>query len=87
MKLLRDIADWTRSTAGAIWRMVAPHAGLNIAGGAAADLTRSRRELVVRIPADLGACSGAIWASIPEDLGTNRSEAKRSFRIGAKRRV
>lgn len=47
MKLLRDIADWARSTAGAIWRMVAPHAGPGIAGGAAADVARSRRELVL----------------------------------------
>ena len=47
MKLLRDIADWARSTASAIWRMVAPHAGPGVVGGAAADLTRSRRELVL----------------------------------------
>jgi hypothetical protein len=47
MKLLRDIADWARSTACAIWRMVAPQARPGVAGGAAADLTRSRRELVL----------------------------------------
>jgi hypothetical protein len=47
MKLLRDIADWARSMAGAIWRIVAPHAGSGVAGGAAADLARSRRELVL----------------------------------------
>lgn len=47
MKLLRDIADWTRSMAGAIWRIVAPHAGSGVAGGAAADLARSRGELVL----------------------------------------
>jgi hypothetical protein len=47
VKLLRGIADWARSTAGAIWRLVAPHAGRGVAGGLAADVARSRRELVL----------------------------------------
>jgi len=47
MKLLRGIAYWARSTAGAIWRLVAPHAGPGVAGGLAADVARSRRELVL----------------------------------------
>src|SRR5438552_2956593 len=47
MQLLRGIAGWARSTAGAIWRLVAPHGGPGMAGGAAADAARSRRELVM----------------------------------------
>jgi hypothetical protein len=46
-----------------------------------------KRVLELRIPADLGARSGGIWALIPEDLGTDRSKATVWIRIGAKRRV
>jgi len=47
MKLLREIVEWVRARAGAIWRTVAPHAGPNVVGGAAVDIGRSRGELVV----------------------------------------
>jgi hypothetical protein len=46
-RLMRDIVDWARSKAGAIWQAVAPHAGPSVAGEAAADIVRSRRELVI----------------------------------------
>jgi len=44
MNFLRHIVDWVRSRAGAIWKAVAPH---GVARGAAADLVRSRWELVI----------------------------------------
>jgi hypothetical protein len=47
MKLLRDVVDWVRSGVGAIWRAVAPHAGPGVAGGVAAQIIRTRRELVL----------------------------------------
>jgi hypothetical protein len=47
MKLLNEIVDWARSTAGAIWRAIGPHATASVAGGAGADIVRSRRELVL----------------------------------------
>ena len=47
MKLLRSIVGWARSRADAMFRMIAPQARPGIAGGAAADVARSRRELVL----------------------------------------
>lgn len=47
MKLLCHIVGWARSTAGAIWQLAAPHAGLGVAGGTTADVARSRRELAL----------------------------------------
>jgi hypothetical protein len=46
-ELLHDIAGWIRSTAGAIWQVLAPHAEPGVAHGAAADAVRCRRELVL----------------------------------------
>jgi hypothetical protein len=46
MNYLRQVVDWVRSRAGAIWKAMAPHAGPGVAGGAAVDLVRRRRELV-----------------------------------------
>src|SRR5687768_438868 len=47
MKLLRGIADWARSKACGIWRLVAPQVGPGVAGGVGGDVARSRRELVL----------------------------------------
>jgi putative transposase len=47
MNLLRGIAEWARLTACEIWQLVAPHASRKVAGGIAADVARSRRDLVL----------------------------------------
>jgi len=47
MNFLRHIVDWVRSRAGAMWKAVAPHCGPSGARGVAADIVRSRRELVI----------------------------------------
>jgi len=47
MTLLRRIFDWLRPTARGIWRAIAPHTGSGAAGGVAADIVRSRRDLVI----------------------------------------
>jgi len=47
MNFLRHIVGWVRSRAGAMWKAVAPHDGPSGACGVAADIVRSRRELVI----------------------------------------
>jgi len=47
MNFLLHIVDWVRSRADAIWKAVAPHGGPSGASGVAADIVRSRRELVI----------------------------------------
>jgi putative transposase len=47
MNFLRHIVGWVRSRVGAIWKAVAPHAGPGVACGAAVDVVRRRRELVI----------------------------------------
>jgi putative transposase len=47
MNFLRHIIDWVRSRSGAIRKGVAPHGGPSVARGVAADIVRSRRELVI----------------------------------------
>ena len=47
MNLLRHIVGWVRSSAGAMWEAVTPHGGPSVARGVAADIVRSRRELVI----------------------------------------
>jgi hypothetical protein len=47
MNFLRHIVDWVRSSAVAIWKAVVPNTGPSVASGAAVDLVRRRRELVI----------------------------------------
>ena len=47
MKVLRHIVGRVRSRAGAMWKGVAPHRVPSVARGVAADMVRSRRELVI----------------------------------------
>jgi hypothetical protein len=47
MSFLRRLVNWVRSRAGAVWKAVAPHAGPGVACGAAVDVVRGRRELVI----------------------------------------
>ena len=47
MKVLRHIVGWVRSRAGVIWKAVAPHDGPGVLRGVAADVVRSRKELVI----------------------------------------
>jgi len=41
----------------------------------------------VRIPVDLGGCSGVIRALVPVDLGAVGAKRRALSRVGAKRRV
>jgi putative transposase len=47
MHFLRQVVDWARSRVDAILKAVAPHSGPGVAGGAAVDIVRRRRELVI----------------------------------------
>ncbi len=47
MNFLQRVVDWVRSRADALWKAFAPRAGPGVAGGAAVDMVRRRRELVI----------------------------------------
>jgi hypothetical protein len=48
---------------------------------------QQRERLGVRIPVDLGGCSGVIRALVPVDMGAVGAKRRALFGVGAKRRV